>query len=109
MRRKNIPQQDAMPRQESALWLGRALSTNEVLLRALLQTMDIVQVQQQVIQALHERARADAQHGDPSEALEQMEQGLSAELQAKLADLREQLAPILDMVDESCRTLEGML
>jgi hypothetical protein len=109
MRRKNTPRQDAMPRQESALWLGRALSTNEVLLRALLQTMDVISVQQQVIQALHERARADAPNGQPPEALEQMEQGLSAELQAKLADLREQLAPILDMVDESCRALEGML
>jgi hypothetical protein len=109
MKRKSAPQGDVMPRQEAALWLGRSLSTNEVLLRALLQTMDVVHVQQQVIQALHERARADAPNGHPSEALEQMERGLSAELQAKLADLREQLAPILDMVDESCRALEGML
>ena len=109
MRRKNTPDEQVMPRQESALWIGRSLSTNEVLLRTLLQMMDIAQVQQQVIQALHERLPASASNDQPSEAVERMEEGLSRELEAKLAGLREQLEPILSMVDESCQALEEML
>ncbi len=39
--KKEIPK-DVMSRQETVLWLGRAMSTNEVTLRVVLELLDVV-------------------------------------------------------------------
>jgi hypothetical protein len=100
---------ETMARQEVAVWMGRALSSSEVALRFLLQLVDVITLQQQVIQALYERQSAQTQSAEASEALREMEQGLSKDLQDRLGEIREQLHPILKSLDESCQTLEAML
>ena len=46
--KKEVPQ-DVMSRQETAIWLGRAMSTSEVTLRVVLELLDVVAFQQAVI------------------------------------------------------------
>jgi hypothetical protein len=100
---------EPMTRQEAAVWLGRALSSNEVAIRLLLQLTDVISLQQQAIQALYEQSVSFGESDATREAFQQLECGLSDDLQAKLNELRKQLQPILKMVDEACRNLENML
>ncbi len=101
--------QDTMGREEAAIWLGRAISTHDVTIRVLLQMMDVLSVQQQVLQGLFETNEAGDNGPQPSEALEEMSRGLSEELLNNISELRAQVAPILEMVEESCQTLEKMM
>jgi hypothetical protein len=107
----NDPDQDreVMVRQESALWLGRALSSSEVGIRFLLQLVDVIRLQQQVIQALYEQQTGHPISPWTEEALKEMEQGLSKKIQQEMNEIDEQLQPILGSLDESCQTLENML
>lgn len=98
-----------MGRKETAVWLGRALSTNEVTMRLLLQMADVVSVQGQVIQALHEQVQSRPLEASSEQILASMDADLPAVLQGKLAEIHDQLAPILKQVDESCKALEGMI
>lgn len=109
MFQKDKSNEDVMPRQESALWIGRSMSTNEMLLRTLLQVMDIVRIQQQVLQVYHQGLEVEAKDEQGAEALAKMDEGLTKDLRTKLNDLREQLSPMVEMVDQSCQELEGML
>ncbi len=96
-------------RKEVAVWVGRALSSNEVAMRMLLELADVITLQQQVIQALHEKISTNTQSPEASEALHEMEQGLSKKLLGTLSEIHDQIQPILKSIDESCKTLEGML
>ena len=49
-----------MTRKEVAVWVGRALSSSEVAMRMLLQAVDVITLQQQVIEALHEQIKLKA-------------------------------------------------
>ena len=98
-----------MSRKEVAVWIGRALSSSEVAMRMILQLSDVMILQQQVIQALYEQRAAEPQSAEATEALQEMEQGLSKKLQGTLGEIRSQIQPILKSLDESCHTLEDML
>jgi hypothetical protein len=98
-----------MTRKEVAVWMGRALSSSEVAMRMILQLSDVIILQQQVIQALYEQHAAQPQSAEVTEALQEMEQGLSKKLQGTLGEISGQIQPILRSLDESCQTLEGML
>lgn len=100
---------DVMERKEAAVWLGRSMSTHEITVRMVLQLLDIVAIQQQVIQALHEKSKVDIDEGPPLEVLDQLDQGLSNDIVQSLSEIREQISPVLQVVDDSCQTLEKML
>src|SRR5215470_9634041 len=71
--KKEVPQ-DVMSRQETAIWLGRAMSTSEVTLRVVLELLDVVAFQQAVIKQLYEQGQAvhlDGQSADPSLNIDQ--------------------------------------
>jgi FtsZ-binding cell division protein ZapB len=98
-----------MTRKEVAVWVGRALSSSEVAMRMLLQAVDVITLQQQVIEALHEKITMDTQSPEANEAFREMEQGLSKRLQGTLGEIHDQIQPIIKSIDEACKTLEGML
>ena len=52
--KKEVPP-DVMSRQETAIWLGRAMSTSEVTLRVVLELLDVVAFQQAVIEQFYEQ------------------------------------------------------
>jgi hypothetical protein len=100
---------EGMDRQEVAVWLGRSMSTHEVMLRVVTQLVDIVTLQQQVIQGLYDKSLGYSDGGPPVEALKRLDNGLSEDLMSRLAEISDQISPILGMVDDSCQELEGML
>ena len=100
---------EVMGRQESALWLGRALSTNELTLRVTLELLDLIAFQQRVIEELHQRIRPAAGDGQGSSVLAELEQGATDVILKKLNWIRAELTPALKAVDEACRKLEGMI
>jgi hypothetical protein len=108
-KRKSNGSKDYMDRHEAAIWLGRSMSTHEVSIRLILQLMDAVAIQQQVIQALYERVQGVAESETSAAALEQMDLGLTSDLSKRLNEVRREFGPILEMVDQSCKKLEGML
>ena len=104
------PPGNIMSRQEAAVWLGRALSTNEVNLRMTLQLMDIIDFQQRAIQALTDKLASqsgDGQH--PAGPLFEVDQGATQGILNKLVELRGELEPVLKVVDDACRKLEAMM
>ena len=107
---KRNPTGNVMGRQEAAVWLRSALSTNEVNLHVTLQLMDVIDFQQRVIQALAEKIAP--QPGDGQQltgALLEIEQGATKGILDKLVELRGELKPVLKGVDDACHKLEGML
>jgi hypothetical protein len=98
-----------MERHEAVVWLGRSMSTHEVSMRVILQLLDAITIQQNVIQALYERSAGIEGAQATTEALGQMDLGLTRDLLKRLGEVRDEIKPILSMVDESCRTLEKML
>src|SRR6266568_117660 len=99
--KKEVPQ-DVMSRQETAIWLGRALSTNEVTLRVVLELLDVVAFQQAIIKQLYEQGHAV----EPSLNIEP---GTSQKIVEKLTQLREELDPVLKTVEDACQRLEKMI
>jgi len=98
-----------MNRQESALWLGRALSTNELTLRVTLELLDLIVFQQRAIEELYQRIRPAMGDGQGSGALAELEQGATDAILRKLNGVREELRPALKAVDDACQKLEGMI
>jgi hypothetical protein len=98
-----------MGRKEAAVWLGRALSTDELTLRLVLQLLDVMAFQQGVIQDLVEKAGAQSTNGHPTEAMKAMDAGASKRILQELNDLRGQIKPVLEAVEQSCTQLEKML
>ncbi len=104
------PPGNLMSRKETAVWLGRAMSTNEVNLRVTLQLLDVIEFQQRVIQALYEKVAPTPGNGQPpTGALLEVDQGATKGLLDKLTEWRTELDPVLKIVDDACRKLEGML
>jgi hypothetical protein len=108
--KKEVPQ-DVMSRQETAIWLGRALSTNEVTLRVVLELLDVVAFQQAIIKQLYEQGHTVAAHdnGQASEPSLNIEPGTSQKIVEKLTQLREELDPVLKTVEDACQRLEKMI
>ena len=105
---KREPGDQPMSRQEAALWLGRAMSTNEVNLRVTLQLMEVIDFQQRVIEAL--TARVVPSDGQQlSGVLGEVKHGATTGILDKIHEWRGQLEPVLKAVDDACHTLEGML
>jgi hypothetical protein len=100
---------EGMGRQEAAVWLGRSMSTHEVTIRVLLQLLDVVDLQQQVIQALYAHLPHKSDGAPPDEVFKQMDRGLTADLLKRISELRQQVSPILEIVDDSCKTLEKLI
>jgi hypothetical protein len=110
--KKEAPQ-DVMNRQETALWLGRVMSTNEVTLRVVLELLDVVAFQQAIIKEFYEQA-----HGAPapgqvigrsSEAALNIDPDTSHKIVEKLTKLREELDPVVKTVEDACQRLEKMI
>ena len=108
-KRKSNGSGEYMERQDAVVWLGRSMSTHEVSIRVILQLLDAITIQQSVIQALYDRIEGVSGGDVSAEALEQMDVGLSDDLRLRLEEVRNEIDPILQMVDQSCKTLEKML
>lgn len=109
VRKQQASEMDVMDRRESALWLGRALSTHEVTLRALLQLIEMAKRQQKLIEALHEEVQRLAGDAGQATRLRQSEEKFGPELAEQLDRLGEQMSPLVEVVDQSCAHLEKML
>ncbi|HVB72596.1 MAG TPA: hypothetical protein VNE38_03480 [Ktedonobacteraceae bacterium] len=99
---KKEVRQDVMGRQETALWLGRAMSTNEVTLRVVLELLDVVAFQQAVIKEFYEQGQAKA----PSLTIDP---DTSYKLVEKLTIWRDELDPVLKTVEDACQQFEKMI
>jgi hypothetical protein len=105
------PQELFMNRKETSLWLGRAMSTNEVTLRSILQLLSVIAFQQQAIQALYDQLQSGTP-GFPTPSLPlqgslaDLGDGASQNILKKLAELEEQLKPVLEIIDQACAQLE---
>jgi thiamine kinase-like enzyme len=106
--KSNVPQADVMSRQETAVWLGRALSTNEVTLRVVLELLDVVAFQQAVIKQFYEQDHVvSVNHNDQASEPEMSE--VSQKIVEKLTQLREELDPVLKTVEDACQQFEKMI
>lgn len=91
-----------MGTQQAAVWLGRSLSTHDVMIRVTGQLMDIITVQQYMIAELQKLIPHTQ-----DEALELGDQ--SNKILNELNDIRAKIDPVLKMVDQSCTVLEKMV
>ncbi len=110
--KKEVPQ-DIMKRQETALWLGRAMSTNEVTLRVVLELLDVVAFQQATIKEFYEQGHVaptpGQDNGRTSESSLTIDPDISHKLVEKLTKLREELDPVLKTVEDACQQFEKMI
>lgn len=106
--KKEVPL-DVMSRQETAIWLGRAMSTGEVTLRVVLELLDVVAFQQAIIKQLYEQGQAVHLDGQATEPSLNIEPGTSQKIVEKLTQLREELDPVLKTVEEACQRFENMI
>lgn len=105
------PHELFMNRKETSIWLGRAMSTSEVTLRSILQLLSVIAFQQKAIQALYDQLQSGtAGFPPPSLSLQgspaDLGDGASQNILKKLAELEEQLKPVLEIVDQACAQLE---
>jgi hypothetical protein len=109
-RKKEVPQ-DVMSRQETTIWLGRAMSTNEVTLRVVLELLDVVAFQQAIIRQFYEHGQTvpAPDNGQASEPSLNIEPGTSQKIVEKLTQLREELDPVLKTVEDACQQFEKMI
>lgn len=100
---------NVMSRQETAVWLGRALSTNEITLRVVLELLDVVAFQQAAIKQLSEQQAASGQQRSGDHATSPDEPDVSQRVVEKLTQWREDLNPVLQAVEDACQQFEEML
>ena len=98
---------EGITRQEAVIWLGRAMSTNEITLRVMLELLDVVAYQQAAIRNLSAQGSAGGENG--AEPPLEIEPGTAEKVLKKLTQLREQVTPTLKIVEDACRQFEGML
>ena len=91
-----------MGTQQAAVWLGRSLSTHDVMIRITSQLMDIIAIQQHMITEIQKQV--DPIHLDGVEISQHSENILK-----ELDEIRSKMDPVLKMVDESCTILEKMV
>lgn len=108
--KKDVPQ-DVMSRQETTIWLGRAMSTSEVTLRVVLELLDVVAFQQAVIKQFYEPGSTAPAHdnGQAKASSLEIEPGTSQKIVEKLTQLREELQPVLKTVEDACQRFEKMI
>jgi len=109
--RKRQPKsgQEGFSRQETAVWLGRAMSTSEVALRVVTQMLDLIELQQRTLQAMQEVITQSEGISIP-EGLEQvLKEGTSPETLKQLEEIRQELKPVLKAIDDACIKLERMI
>lgn len=100
---------DVMSRRETAIWLGRAMSTNEVTLRVVLELLDVVAFQQAFIKQFYEQSHGTQDNSQTSEPSLEIEPGTSQKIVEKLTQLREQLDPVLKTVEDACQQFERII
>jgi hypothetical protein len=98
-----------MGRRETAVWLGRALSSDQVVLESVVQLVHIVGVQQQVIQGLIRQQAGHPLDPDQAEALQQSEGQAGQDMLQRLTEIETSLQPVLKAVEQACATLEKEL
>lgn len=100
-----------MSRQETAIWLGRALSTNEVTLRVVLDLLDVVAFQQAALKQLTEQARERSLEKGSEEMVvgQELEEEVAQKVVEKLARWREELTPVLQAVENACQQCEKII
>lgn len=95
-----------MARRETALWLGRSLSSSQVVLQVMLQMIHVIGVQQQAIQALTRRQQGLDLGQEQQEALDLTLAAEENDLLRRLNELEADLLPVLKAVEQACVTLE---
>jgi hypothetical protein len=108
-KRQRKSTQEAISRQETAIWLGRAMSTSEVALRMATQFLDLIDLQQRTLQAMHEVITQNAGISIPEELDQVLKDGTSSEVLKQLEEIRQELKPILRAIDDACKKLEKMI
>jgi hypothetical protein len=108
-KRQRKSTQEAISRQEAAVWLGRAMSTSEVALRVVTQLLDVIDLQQRTLQAMHELVTQEAGISLPEELDKVLKEGTSPEVLKQLQEVRHELKPVLKAIDEACKKLEKMI
>ncbi|MCD4671073.1 MAG: hypothetical protein K8R77_00285 [Anaerolineaceae bacterium] len=91
-----------MGTQQAAIWLGRTLSTHDVMIRVTSQLMDIVTVQQHMIDEMQKHVGPLS--FEDADIAEQSEKILK-----ELDEIRGKIGPVLKMVNDSCVVLEKMI
>ena len=107
LRNKNKPvsatTNDAfMGTQQAAIWLGRSLSTHDVMIRVIIQLMDIITIQQHMITEIQKQVAPIQLEG--IDIAEQSEKILE-----ELDEIRGKIDPVLKMVDNSCSVQEKLV
>ena len=97
---------DVMSRNETALWLGRSLSTNDLTLRTIIELLSIISFQQRMIQALYEKVEGKEPLPDHPDPYPEMEKGATDIAIKKLAATLDELTPVLKVVDEALEKLQ---
>ena len=91
-----------MGTQQAAIWLGRSLSTHDVMIRVISQLMDIITIQQHMITEIQKQVAPIQLEG--IDIAEQSEKILE-----ELDEIRGKIDPVLKMVDNSCSVLEKLV
>jgi hypothetical protein len=109
--RKQQPKstQEGFSRQEIAIWLGRAMSTSEVTLRVVTQMLDLIHLQHLTLQSVHEIITQNEGISIPEELEKVLKEGTSPETFKRLDEMRQELKPVLKMIDDACKKLEKMI
>ncbi len=95
-----------MTRKETAVWLGRALSTSEVNLQTMLKLVQIMIFQQKVIDELYKEIRESLDEVPKADIFVELDEGASGQILTKLEEIEEQLKPIATMVSQACEQLQ---
>lgn len=108
-KRQPKPAQEIFSRQETAVWLGRAMSTSEVALRVMTQLLDLIHLQHLTLQAVHEIITQNEGISIPEELEQVLREGTSTKTFKQLEEIRQELKPVLKTVDDACKKLEKMI
>ena len=104
--KNTAPKTTTMTRQETAIWVGRALSSNQVVLQTILQLMHVVGVQQQVLQALVRQQSGQTLEPGQADALQGAQGEAGKDILRRLEELEVSLQPVLQAVEQACTSLQ---
>lgn len=108
-RKKTGSEKEMVGQQEFAIWLGRAMSTNEVTLRVVVQMLDMISLQQKTVQALVGHLAENGDSGQFEKIQNEFKQAGSAEILEQLEDVRKELEPVLKVVNKACQQLKRQI
>ncbi len=102
-----------MNRKEVAVWLGRAMSTNDIILRTLLKMLPIMMYQQHAILSLLQQQKGEEAppplQASPPDGHKDLSKDDIAKILEKLAEIESDLTPVAQMVDKACADLQKMI